>query len=136
MRKLNDTGFEVLATVLRQEAGLLAAYCFGSQADPERRNPRDLDRAVLAAEPLPLRRLLDLGVTIIGLISSDALDLIDLRQAGPVLKFQVIKSGRLLFTSDQSLVNRFELQAMREYQDSDYRRRIQFQYLANRRSAA
>ena len=135
MRKLDDTDLDKLTATLSAAPDLLAGYLFGSQADPERQRPRDLDIAVLGAAPLPLRRLLGLGATITGVVGSDALDLIDLRRAGPVLKRQVIKTGRLLFTRDQSLVNHFELQALREYQDSAYRRRVQFSYLGNGRAA-
>lgn len=61
MRKLDDTDFARLTNLLRDTPELAAGYCFGSQTDPTCRNPRDLDLAVLAAQPLGLRRLLDLG---------------------------------------------------------------------------
>ncbi len=136
MRKLDDTDFARLTNLLRDASELVAGYCFGSQTDPKCQHPRDLDLAVLAAQPLCLRRLLELGADITDRIANDAVDLIDLHQAGPVLKFQVIKSGHLLFARDQSLVNRFELAVMREYQDSAYRRRAQFSALCARRTAA
>ena len=134
MRKLHDTDFDRLTAVLRESPDLIAAYCFGSQTDPSRLHPRDLDVAVIGGERLTLGRLLELRATISEAVASDSIDLIDLRQAGPVLKRQVIKSGCPLFARDQSVVNRFELQALREYQDSAYRRRVQFGYLADRRS--
>jgi uncharacterized protein len=130
MRKLDDTDFDCLTRVLRESPDLLAGYCFGSQTDPGRASPRDLDIAVLGTGRLTLRRLLELRATIAETIASDRVDLIDLRQAGPVLKRQVIKSRHPLFVRDQSLVNAFELQALREYQDSAYRRRVQFHYLS------
>jgi predicted nucleotidyltransferase len=135
MRKLDDTDFAALTAVLREAPDLLAGYCFGSQAAPERRAPRDLDIAVLGAEPLGLMRLLELRAVLTGAIRSDALDLVDLRRATPVLRRQVIKSGHMLFARDLSFLNRFELDALREYQDSDYRRRVQLHYLSQGRAS-
>ena len=131
MRKLDETDFERLIGCLNAVPDLLAGYCFGSQVDPRRRNPRDVDIAVLPSETLSLRRMLELRSVITDVLATDAVDLVDLHQAGPVLKRQVIKSGRLLFARDQTLVNRFELCVLREYQDGAYRRRVQMHYLAD-----
>lgn len=130
MRKLEQNDFDRLTATLSAMPDLLAGYCFGSQLDPERSHPRDVDIAVLPCDSLTLRRQLELRAIMTEALASDAVDLVDLHQAGPVLKRQVIRSGRLLFTRDQTLVNRFELRALREYQDGAYRRRVQFQYLA------
>ncbi|WP_295446286.1 nucleotidyltransferase domain-containing protein [uncultured Thiodictyon sp.] len=130
MRKLEQTDFERLTAGLRAAPELVAGYCFGSQVDPDRRHPRDVDIAVLPRESLTLRRLLGLQAITTDALGSDAVDLIDFYQAGPVLARQVITGGRLLFARDQSLVNQFELRALRAYQDCAYRRRIQRQYLS------
>lgn len=131
MRKIDETDFERLTAHLSAAPDLLAGYCFGSQVDPGRRNPRDVDIAVLPSATLSLRRRLELRAIVTETLLTDAVDLIDLNQAGPVLKRQVIKSGRLLFVRDQTLVNRFELCALRDYQDGTHRRQVQFQYLAD-----
>jgi hypothetical protein len=114
MRKLDDADFHRLTEVLRDSPDLIAGYCFGSQTDATRSHPRDLDIAVIGCARLTLGRLLELRATIAETVASDSIDLIDLRQAGPVLKRQAIKSGYALFVRDQSTVNRFELQALRE----------------------
>ncbi|AUB84381.1 type VII toxin-antitoxin system MntA family adenylyltransferase antitoxin [Candidatus Thiodictyon syntrophicum] len=131
MRKLDETDFARLTAHLSAAPDLVAGYCFGSQVDPGRRSPRDVDIAVLPSETLSLRRLLELRAIVTDTLLIDAVDLVDLHQAGPVLKRQVIKSGRLLFARDQTLVNRFELRALRDYQDGAYRRRVQLQYFAD-----
>jgi uncharacterized protein len=134
MRKLDRSDFERLAERLRRAPDLVAAWCFGSQADPERQRPQDLGIAVLGTAPLDLGRLLALQADVSDCVRSDAIDLVDLKRAGPVLKRQVLKSGRLLFSRDQSLVNRFDLDALWEYRDSGYRRRVQREYLARKRA--
>lgn len=134
MRKLDHSDFERLGALLRRAPDLVAAWCFGSQADPGRQRPRDLDIAVLGDAPLDLGRLLALQADVSDCVRSDAIDLVDLNRAGPVLKRQVVRTGRLLFSRDQSQVNRFELDALWEYRDSGYRRRVQREYLARKRA--
>lgn len=129
MRKLDDDTLKQVARALEQCAGLVAGYVFGSQVDPNRDAPRDLDIAILGTRPRTLQEILEVSSSIAKIIGCDRLDVVDLRAAGSVLKYQVVTTGKMLFCKDERATNEFELQVLREYRDSAYRRRVQFDLL-------
>lgn len=129
MQRLGADTFGALSDFLSTHDDLIAAWCFGSQARQRPSCPRDLDLAVLGERPFDLTEMLTLRAPITRIVRSDKVDLVDLRRAGPVLKRQVIASGRRFFCRDESRANAFELQALAEYQDSHHRRREQARLL-------
>jgi len=129
MKKLDNDTLKEIAAKLRAQGDVAAAYCFGSQTDPECPSPGDVDIAVLGRAPYTLRRLLAMRAEVARAVGSDQLDLVDLRNASPVLKREVVARGKLLFCVDQSYTNDFELRALSEYRDSQHRRRVQFALL-------
>ena len=77
----------------------------------------------------------DLWPEVADALATDRLDLVDLATASPVLRFRVVRDGRLLFAEDARTENEFEMAAIREYRDTAHRRRIQDAY-ARRASSA
>jgi hypothetical protein len=59
-------------------------------------------------------------------------DLVDLRQASPVLRFEILRTGRLLYAADPLVAERFELDTLRLYRDTAWLRRQQREYLQER----
>lgn len=102
------------------------AYLFGSAAG--RGAPDDLDVAVLMREGAPL----DLWDDLVRLLGTDRVDLVDLAQAPPLLRFQIVRDGALLFRESGETENEFELAAIREYRDTGHLRKIQDAYLRER----
>ena len=78
----------------------------------------DIDIAFLSRKQLQpdqyLRLMADLGA----LFRHDRLDLIDLRKASPLLKFEIADKGRLLFHSEEGYFERYRLYCLRYYYDT------------------
>ncbi len=65
-------------------------------------------------------------------LGTERLDLVDLRRASPVLRFEILRTGQLLYAADQALSERFELATLRVYRDTAWLRRQQRAYLRER----
>lgn len=88
-------------------------YVFGSQASGKTHSNSDYDLAVL--NNLPLNTVNRWGVA--QQLASDLgkdVDLIDLSQASPVLRMQVIDTGKLLY-GDKNTATAFEMQTFSMY---------------------
>jgi hypothetical protein len=52
-------------------------------------------------------------------------DLVDLRYASPILRYEVLRSGKPIYVSDESVKERFEMDTIHLYRDTEpMRRRI------------
>lgn len=108
-------------------AGLAAAHdldlllAFGS-AVRDGGEPRDLDLAALSRARLdPLRLLHDLY----GLTTLEAVDLLDLRRAGPVARFEALDGGVILFEARPGLFAGAHMAAVAQKADTaEFRRRV------------
>jgi predicted nucleotidyltransferase len=92
----------------------LAIYVYGSFARGEQWPSSDLDIAVLMP---PERRIPDV-LQLISHISQSVhreIDLVDLRQAGDVLRREVLESGQALYQSDPQRVLAWEASALTRY---------------------
>lgn len=90
---------KILAHLQAEVPGLLAVYVFGSQVTGEAGSESDLDVAVLSAgvvEPLLLWRLSGELADIVGV----PVDLLDLRAASTVMQYQVLTTGRRLWSGN------------------------------------
>lgn len=111
---------------LFQEKGIMLAYLFGSLV--ERGRGEDVDLAVLPEEG----DLSELRQEISELLGTERLDLVNLKLASPVLRFQVIKTGILIYKKDNDIENNFEMAVLREYKDTAYMRKRQMEVLEER----
>lgn len=105
------------------------AYLFGSAASGAA--PEDVDLAVLMGQGSSQ----DLWEDVVRVLGTDRIDLIDLARAPPLLRFQVVREGVILFHESGEAENEFELATIREYRDTAYRREIQDGYLRGRARA-
>ena len=89
----------------------------------------DIDIAFLSGKQLQpdehLRLMADLGA----LFHYDRLDLIDLRKASPLMKFEIADKGRLLFHSEEGYFERYRLYCLRYYYDTAKFRAMKAEYL-------
>lgn len=88
-------------------------YLFGSQSNGQARPGSDYDLAVLLPESLSNVKRWELAQQLADIIGSDV-DLIDLRQASPVLKMQIINQGQLIF-GKKNTATAFEMQSFSMY---------------------
>lgn len=102
------------------------AYVFGSAAAEGASD--DVDVAILMREGSPL----ELWDDLVRVLGTDRVDLVDLAQAPPLLRFHVVRAGTLLFSESGASENEFELAAIREYRDTRHLRNIQDAYLQER----
>ncbi len=78
----------------------------------------DIDLAYLSRKKLQVNEYLQLIRDFSGFFEYDKLDLIDLRHASGLLKFEIADKGRLLFQSEQGFFERYRLYCLRYYYDT------------------
>lgn len=89
----------------------------------------DLDLAVFADPPLADSEREVLLTELMEEVRRKAIDLVDLRRAPPVLAYEVVDSGKLLFCRDTDALNRFERRALLHYFDTQHLRSVQERYM-------
>ena len=107
-----------LASIFEDEKNILVAYLFGSYARGYETVQSDVDIAVLLSE-VPEKLLeyyLNLERKLAEALEKDV-DLVFLNDAPPLLKYQVIKYGRLLFSRNERIRVTFEAKSLSEYLD-------------------
>ncbi len=112
------------------------AYLFGSRATGRARPDSDVDIAVLWGDDVPAaefgRRQAALGVALVQLLWTDAVDVVVLNEATPLLAMEVLRDGRILYNTDDALRLDFQVRALRKYRDTEPLRRLLRQALEER----
>lgn len=88
---------------------------FGSRAKKTAGLKNDLDLAVLTKINLNAKREYKMFIDFIQLFKSDNLDLVALNFASPLLRFQVVEYGKLLYERKWGDFRRFQLMAIKDY---------------------
>lgn len=93
---------------------VIAIYLFGSQAQGSVRADSDIDLAILPSAPIdPVERWTvqeDLSIAL-----RRDVDLVDLRAASTVMRMQVIRQSQLLYESDTTARQEFEMYTYSSY---------------------
>ena len=110
---------------LLRDARVLAVWGFGSRVGRRPGVRRDVDLAVLLAEPLSLREELRLRAEVVEALGRDDIDLVALNGAPPLLRYEVVATGRLLGAREPAAAERMEERALREYLDTAHLRKVQ-----------
>ncbi len=112
-----DEAIASMLPTLQRDMRIVAAYLFGSRLNKTGNSESDIDIAVYTTDDFSWedRHLLygELSKT----IHSDRLDLIWLNESEPILTFEVIKNGKLIFYRNAGMLNDFELKAKKIYYD-------------------
>lgn len=109
-----------------EREGVLLAYLFGSLSQTQKSN--DVDLALLLKNE-PAFHLRD---AIVDCLGTERVDLIDLQNASPVLRFEIVKSGCALYAPNAALQEQFELATIHLYRDTHFMRDQQERYLRER----
>lgn len=122
MKQLDSHHHEDLAKIFGYDERIIVAYLFGSKARGSHTPESDTDIAVLLSEAPEemLEYYLDLADRI-SKAMVESVDLVILNNASPILKHQVIKHGKLLYSRD--LTSRVEFEAKSEKEYLDFKRR-------------
>jgi predicted nucleotidyltransferase len=111
---------------LFERRGVLLAYIFGSKGEGQ--TARDIDMAILTRSAPAFR----LREAITEFLGTERLDLVDLRIASPVLRFEIIRTGYPLYVADELIRERFELSTLHLYRDTAHLRHRQLEHLKER----
>lgn len=127
---------ESMANVGAEISDLELIVLFGSAASGRARSRSDVDVAVLNRGGADLDALF---LALAPRLKTDRLDLVDLRRAGPLLAFEVARSGVVLFERSPGVFRQFQSLASRRYADTkklrDAQRRSIQVFLARERHA-
>jgi predicted nucleotidyltransferase len=130
-RRFRELPPDIEAALLRlvplfESQGVLLAYVFGSlrKGGPA----HDVDLAILTRE----RPAFELRAAITQALGTERVDLLDLRSASPLLRFEVVRTGRLLYARSAAIQEDFELDTLHLYRDTAPLRQRQREYLKRR----
>lgn len=118
-----------IVALLAEQDDILAVYLFGSQAQGKAHRASDVDIAILFVETLTAAQIFERSVALGTLLESSLplpLDLIALNRASTLLRFQVLKNGKLVLEKDRAARCLFQMHTMSAYYDAkpyfDYQR--------------
>jgi hypothetical protein len=117
-----EEALQRLGPVFERE-GVLLAYLFGSLGSEQ--PAQDVDLALLTGDTPAFR----LRQAITSHLGTERVDLVDLQRASPVLRFEIVRTGRALYVVDMETQERFEMATVRLYRDTATLRRQQGEYL-------
>jgi predicted nucleotidyltransferase len=89
-------------------------YIFGSISKDKVRKDSDIDIAILTDRQIDEYKLFILSQKLADVLKREV-DLVDLNKASTVLKVQIIKTGKLIYNSDNLRKMYFQMRAMRDY---------------------
>jgi predicted nucleotidyltransferase len=110
---------------LAKDPRVLGVYAFGSRAEGTAGSSSDIDVAALLHQALDLAEELRLRSAVVDELGRDDIDLVVLNQAPPLLRYEVLAHGKLLFSRDEERLQEFEERTLREYLDTSYLRATQ-----------
>ena len=114
---------ERLLDFFNDRPGVVLAYLFGSLARGDAGPLSDVDVAVKFSDQVRDRfgERLSIHDALCRHLGTDRIDLVDLDEGSPVLRFNVVRDGVVLKEADQLRVP-FEVKAMAEYFDTEHLR--------------
>lgn len=112
---------QVLAAHFAGRTEVVAVYLFGSHARKQADHLSDVDVALLLRPELPRETLwrlgLQLDVEVCDALGTDDVDVIVLNTAPLEAQFEILCTGMLVHSNDESVRTDYEVQMMSEYWD-------------------
>ena len=117
---------------------VVLAYLFGSEAKGTANRESDIDIAVLLSDQIPQaeygQRVVDLNTELIGIFRRGAVDVALLNTAPPLLAFQVVRHGVVIYDPHHRYVS-FYIDTFNCYADTQPLRDLQWHYYLKRQRA-
>jgi len=131
MNRIENKDLKALAGLMQKRKDVALAYIFGSQVvfSKVKSPSRDIDIAVFFNPSPSLRDLLRFRSDLTRLLKTDRVDLVSLSEAPPLLKYEIISGGQIIYCRDPRFQSRFEMKAISHFLDTQYLRRVQNRYL-------
>jgi predicted nucleotidyltransferase len=119
-----------------EKHGVVLAYLFGSQAAGDAGPLSDVDIAVLFLDEVPKEERFDRVCLLIGelmgVFHRNDVYVVDLGQAPPLLKNNVRVQGQIIYCVDESRRVDFEVETLRQFEDTKPLRQVRYDYLLRR----
>ncbi len=135
---MNINEYKPQLTSFFHTSDVVLAYLFGSEAKGTANRESDIDIAVLLSDRVPEaeygQRIVNLNTELIGIFQRDAIDVALLNTAPPLLAFQVVRHGVVIYDPDQRYVS-FYIDTFNRYADTQPLRDLQWQYYLKRQGA-
>ena len=113
--RLSPVTFEALARSAAAMPGLELLLLFGSRSRGDAQPGSDWDLGYLAADPFDLTRLLG---AVVEIVSSDRVDLVDLRRASGLLRYRAARDGLPVYEARPRLAEQFCFEAVQFWCDA------------------
>ena len=111
-----EKAISLILPLLENDPRILTAYLFGSRIKKSDQSS-DIDIALYTSKDFSWKDYYLLYGKLSKALCSDRIDLVWLNEADPILSFEVIKYGKVLFYKDADLLNEFELKDKKRYYD-------------------
>jgi len=111
---IDNRKIEIIKKVLVKALAPYLIYIFGSTVKDRGREDSDIDIAILTDRQIDEYELFILSQKLADVLKREV-DLVDLRKASSVFKVQIIKTGKLIYNSDNLRKMYFQMRAMRDY---------------------
>jgi len=110
------------------------AYLFGSYAAGTNDESSDIDLAILLTDQNKKTKdfLTELITDLQQLLETERFDLMLLNNASPLIKKEIVSSGRIIHACSEMEQENFEMKVLQEYLDTAYLRKVQNEYLQKR----
>ncbi|HIC94363.1 MAG TPA: nucleotidyltransferase domain-containing protein [Anaerolineae bacterium] len=113
--------------------GVILAYLFGSQVEGRAGPLSDIDIAVLLGPDVPSERWTDVQIELIcelmSIFHRDDIDVVILNRATPLLAWEVVKYGKVIYEDETRPGVDFAVYAASRYADTEPLRRLAQRYL-------
>ena len=111
---IDNRKIEIIKKVLVKALAPYLIYIFGSTVKGRGREDSDIDIAILTDRQIDEYKLFILSQKLADVLKREV-DLVDLRKASTVFRVQIIKTGKLIYNSDNLRKMYFQMRAMRDY---------------------
>lgn len=107
-----------VSQTIARDNGLDLVVLFGSRSTGTTHQRSDVDIAYVAREPLSLSQESMLIIDFMRLFRTDAVDLVSLRNASPLLRYQVARFGKAIYERTPGLFISFYINALRRHEEA------------------